>query len=241
MTASSRTLPQGAGFYHRGVRSDTERGALLADAVGCTRCPELAQTRSQVVCGAGSADAGLLLVAEAPGAADDEQGSPLTGAAGRLLDELLEGIGLTRDDVFVTHVLMCRPPGNRDPHAAEIANCRGWLDAAVARTRPRVVCPLGSFATKLLRADPAPITKVHGRAELQVIGDRAVRLYPLFHPAAALYAGELLDTLRADVARLPELLALDPPEQAAPDGDAGAPTAAATDDPPQAGDQLGLF
>lgn len=238
MTASSRNVPEGGGFYHRAVTSRTDPASVLADARGCTRCPGLVVTRTQVVVGTGDADADLLLVADAPGSAEDEQGAPLRGPAGRLLDELLEGIGLARADVFVTHVLMCRPPGNRDPQAAEVANCRAWLLEAVARVRPAVVCPLGSFATKLLRADPAPITAVHGRAEVRLVGDRAVHLLPLFHPAAALYTAELTEALRADVALLPDLLALGPPEQPAPP-DPPPPEAGGA--PDVGGEQLGLF
>jgi hypothetical protein len=107
----------------------------------------------------------------------------------------------------------CRPPGNRDPHPAEIENCQEWLFAQLELIRPRVVCTLGNFATKLLRGDPTGITRLHGREEVRVIGPRAVRLYPLFHPAAALYTPANVEVLRADFARIPELLALPEPPQ----------------------------
>ncbi|MDQ3675736.1 MAG: hypothetical protein M3401_02880 [Actinomycetota bacterium] len=110
----------------------------------------------------------------------------------------------------------CRPPGNRDPLPAEIDNCQDYLTRQVALIEPRIICTLGNFATKLLRADTTGISRLHGQAEIRVIGTRAVRLYPLFHPAAALYTRSLLDTLRADFARLPELLALPLPEQPEP-------------------------
>jgi uracil-DNA glycosylase len=190
---------------------------VLRQARGCTRCAELAATRRTVVFGAGHADADLMFVGEAPGRHEDEQGLPFVGQAGRLLDQLLGEIGLTRADVFVVNVLKCRPPGNRDPLPQEIDNCQDYLFRQLELIEPRVVCTLGNFATKLLRKDPSTgITKLHGREEERVIGPRAVRLYPIYHPAAALYTRSLLDTLRADFSRLPELLALDPPAQPEP-------------------------
>jgi uracil-DNA glycosylase len=190
-----------------------ELTAVYREARGCTRCPELARTRTQVVFGAGNADADLMFVGEAPGAREDEQGIPFVGAAGKLLSELLVEVGLTRDDVFICNVLKCRPPGNRDPLPAEIENCSDYLYEQVRLIEPRVICTLGNFATKLLRGEPTGISRLHGQAEIRVVGERAVRLYPLFHPAAALYTRSLLDTLRADFARLPALLELAPPEQ----------------------------
>jgi DNA polymerase len=250
VTAASRRIPGGAGFYHRGVSTSTERRedlkALFAEARGCTRCPELARTRTQVVFGAGNADADLMFVGEAPGAREDEQGIPFVGQAGRLLDQLLEEVGLQRSDVFIANTLKCRPPGNRDPQPVEIDNCQDYLMRQVELIRPRVICTLGNFATKLLRGDPTGISRLHGQAEILVIGRRAVRLYPLFHPAAALYTRSLLETLRADFARLPALLALGPPDQPAPAGAEPAvpePQLAVEPPPdePPPDSQLGLF
>ena len=117
----------------------------------------------------------------------------------------------------MVNVLKCRPPGNRDPLPQEIDNCQDYLFRQLELIEPKVVCTLGNFSTKLLRSDPATgITQLHGREEVRVIGPRAVRLYPIYHPAAALYTRSLLDTLRADFARLPELLALEPPPQPEP-------------------------
>ena len=110
----------------------------------------------------------------------------------------------------------CRPPGNRDPLPTEIDNCQSYLMRQVELIQPKVICTLGNFATKLLRGDPTGISRLHGHAEIITVGNRAVRLYPLYHPAAALYTRALLDTLRADVARLPGLLAMDPPAQPEP-------------------------
>ena len=194
-----------------------ELKAVYRQASVCTRCPQLASTRQTVVFGSGNADADLMFVGEAPGANEDKQGVPFVGQAGKLLDQLLGEIGLTRPDVFVVNVLKCRPPGNRDPLPQEIDNCQDYLFRQLELIEPRVVCTLGNFSTKLLRADPSTgITRLHGREEVRVIGPRAVRLFPIYHPAAALYTRSLLDTLRADFARLPDLLALDPPPQPEP-------------------------
>jgi DNA polymerase len=160
-----------------------------------------------------------MFVGEAPGANEDKQGLPFVGQAGKLLDQLLSEIGLSLADVFIANVLKCRPPQNRDPLPQEIESCQGWLFSQLELIRPRIVCTLGNFATKLLRADPTGISRLHGSAEIAVIGPRAVRLYPLYHPAAALYTPSMLEVLRADFARIPRLLALDPPPQPGPGAD----------------------
>ncbi|HST42811.1 MAG TPA: uracil-DNA glycosylase [Conexibacter sp.] len=197
-----------------------ERRELLKEvwreASTCTKCP-LSETRQTVVFGAGNADADLMFVGEAPGANEDRGGLPFIGQAGRLLDKLLQEVGLERADVFIANVLKCRPPGNRDPRPAEIETCRDYLHRQVELIEPKVICTLGNFSTKLLRDDPTGISKVHGRAEVQVLGRRAVTLLPIYHPAAALYTPSMLDTLRADFAQLPELLAAPLPEQPAPE------------------------
>jgi uracil-DNA glycosylase family 4 len=196
--------------------SEERREALktvFAQAQACVRCQELATTRKSVVFGAGNADADLMFVGEAPGASEDEQGLPFVGRAGKLLETLLKEIGLERKDVFIANVLKCRPPGNRDPLPVEIENCHEYLYRQVELIQPRVICSLGNFSTKLLRDDPTGITRLHGRAEDLTLGGRTVRLYPIFHPAAALYTPRMLETLREDFSRLPELLALPEPVQ----------------------------
>ena len=228
---------------------------LFAQARSCTRCPELAATRKSVVFGAGNADADLMFVGEAPGASEDEQGLPFVGQAGKLLEKLLVEIGLTRPEVFIANTLKCRPPNNRDPLPAEIENCRDYLFGQVELVQPKVICTLGNFSTKLLRNDTTGITRLHGQPELLTLGRRTVRLYPIFHPAAALYTPRMLQTLREDFLRLPELLAQPEPDQPdweeipevdpgsvaqASDVDRAAAPAKAAPRPGEA-DQLGLF
>lgn len=230
------------------VRRDALK-AVYEQARGCVRCPQLAEARQTVVFGAGHADADLMFVGEAPGANEDELGLPFVGRAGKLLDRLLAEIGLAREDVFVQNVLMCRPPGNRDPLPAEIENCQSYLLDKIRLVEPRVICTLGNFATKLLRGEPVGITRLHGRPEIRVIGGRAVRLYPLFHPAAALYTPSNVELLRADFARIPQLLALDPPAQpgvpepepVAPEFEPEPSIAPEPEPPPVAAGQMGLF
>jgi uracil-DNA glycosylase len=182
---------------------------LLADyrdeTLGCTRCP-LAATRTQVVFGSGDPHAELMFVGEAPGFHEDANGIPFVGQAGKLLDTLLAGIGLARTDVFVANVLKCRPPGNRDPHPEEIEACESHLFRQIELIRPTLVATLGNFATKLLSGKPAGITRVHGVEQKVVLGGNEVTLYPLFHPAAALYTPSMQKVLEEDFARIPELL-----------------------------------
>jgi uracil-DNA glycosylase family 4 len=197
--------------------SPAERRQLLThvyeQARGCTACP-LHQTRTNVVFGAGDANAELMFIGEGPGANEDAQGLPFVGRAGQLLDTLLGEIELARADVFIANVVKCRPPGNRDPHPHEIESCHHYLRDQVQLIQPTVICTLGNFSTKLLRGDPTGISRLHGQDEVRPIGGRAIRLLPLYHPAAALYTPSTLQTLREDFARIPELLALGAPPQA---------------------------
>jgi DNA polymerase len=172
---------------------------------GCEQCA-LSQTRTQVVFGSGSPTAELMFVGEAPGFHEDKQGVPFVGAAGQLLGKLLAGIGLTRDEVFVANVLKCRPPGNRDPQPEEIEACEPHLWRQIELIQPKVIATLGNFATKLLSGKPLGITRVHGVEQEVVLGGNRVLLYPLFHPAAALYTPRMLEVLETDFRRLPELL-----------------------------------
>jgi len=179
--------------------------ALRTEASACTRC-RLHEGRTQVVFGNGNPNADLMFVGEAPGFHEDQQGIPFVGQAGKLLDRLLDGIGLTRADVFVANVLKCRPPGNRDPQPDENEQCEPYLFRQIELIRPRVVATLGNFATKLLSGKPTGITRVHGVEQETTIGGSRVLLYPIYHPAAALYTPAMLKVLEEDFARIPGLL-----------------------------------
>jgi DNA polymerase len=186
-----------------------ERAAALREyaeeTATCTKCA-LAKGRTQVVFGSGNPDAELMFVGEAPGFHEDQQGVPFVGQAGKLLEKLLAGIGMTRADVMIANVLKCRPPGNRDPLPEEIAACEPHLFRQIELIQPTMVATLGNFATKLLSGRPAGITRVHGYEQEVTLGARKVRLYPLYHPAAALYTPSMLKVLEEDFARIPELL-----------------------------------
>ena len=207
--------------------------SVLADAVaGCTKC-RLAEGRTQVVFGSGHPQADLMFVGEAPGFHEDKQGVPFVGQAGKLLDKLLAGIGLTRSDVFVANVLKCRPPGNRDPQPDEIQACEAHLWKQIELIQPKVVATLGNFATKLLSGRQLGITRVHGQEQETTLGGNKVLLYPIYHPAAALYTPRMLEVLESDFRRLPELLgrALEPVPEPEP----------AFQPPTEPAVQLGLF
>jgi len=179
--------------------------AYAADTAGCVRCP-LAETRTHVVFGSGDPHAELMIVGEAPGFHEDQGGLPFAGQAGELLERLLEGIGLGRDEVYLANVLKCRPPQNRDPLEAETAACEPHLFRQIELVRPQVVATLGNFATKLLSGRSLGITRVHGQEQEVTLAATTVVLYPVYHPAAALYTPSMLRALEDDFARLPALL-----------------------------------
>ena len=237
--APAATVERGAS----GVPADERRKALVRlyrSLAECHECP-LAETRTHLVFGNGNADADLMFVGEAPGFHEDQQARPFVGRAGKLLDQLLGEIGLTRADVFVTNVLMCRPPGNRDPLPHEIEECTPYLMEKIALIEPRVICTLGNFATKLLTGSQRGITRVHGRPQDREVAGRSVRLYAICHPAAALRSDAMRTQLREDFHRLPALLAEPRPEPAASpplDGPAEPAIAAVAAEPAS---QLGLF
>jgi uracil-DNA glycosylase len=212
----------------------SELEAFGRQVAGCTKC-RLSQGRTQVVFGAGDPAAELMFVGEAPGFHEDKQGFPFVGQAGKLLEKLLAGIGLERSNVYIANVLKCRPPGNRDPAPDEIQACEGHLFRQIDLIRPRVVATLGNFATKLLSGKPAGITRVHGVEQEVTLGGSRVLLYPLYHPAAALYTPAMLNVLEQDFARLPELMGREvaPPKPLL--------TPVAPEPAPAATVQLGLF
>jgi DNA polymerase len=179
--------------------ADLEREALT-----CTKCP-LAETRTQVVFGVGDPHANLLFVGEGPGQQEDLTGEPFVGRAGRLLTGLIEGIGLSREQVYIANVVKCRPPGNRDPLPLEIESCRPYLEAQVQFIDPRLVVTLGNFATKLLLATKEGITKLRGREFPYRDGDL---LIPTLHPSAVLRGGgPALAQARADFVVIKRALA----------------------------------
>jgi len=212
--------------------------ALYREASECTRCP-LAETRTKVVFGAGNAEADMMFVGEAPGAEEDRRGLPFVGRAGALLGELLEGIGLTREDVFIANVLKCRPPGNRDPQPFEIESCHPYLERQIELIRPAVIGTLGNFATKLITGSQTGITKVRGTPQVHTLGGRPVFVMPLLHPAAALRTPSLLDTLREDFASLRDLAESPPPGETVDEAETAPAMSAVASDPDA--DQLDLF
>ena len=210
--------------------------AYAAATAGCTRC-RLAQGRTQVVFGSGNPEADLMFVGEAPGFHEDKQGLPFVGQAGKLLEKLLAGIGLQRSDVYIANVLKCRPPGNRDPQPDEIEACESHLFRQIELIEPTVIATLGNFATKLLSGRPLGITRVHGQEQRTTLAGRSLLLYPLYHPAAALYTPAMLKVLESDFARLPELIGATVPETA----EASSPELTLVAAPDAHVEQLGLF
>ena len=167
----------------------------------CRAC-NLHYGRKSAVPGEGPADAEVMFIGEGPGFHEDQQGRPFVGAAGRFLDELLEMIGLKREEVFIANVIKCRPPGNRDPRPEEIEACRGYLDRQIALIRPKVVITLGRFS--MARYFPnAKISQIHGQAR-KIDG---ILYYPMYHPAAALHQPSLRSTVEEDMAKIPDLIA----------------------------------
>lgn len=188
----------------------------------CTRCP-LHETRTKPVFGNGNADADLMFIGEAPGAEEDRQGLPFVGRAGQLLTRLLEGIGLTRDDVFVANVLKSRPPGNRDPQPHEIEACWPFLERQIQLIQPRVIATLGNFATKRITGSQVGITRVRGTPQVHELAGRTVFVFPLLHPAAALRTPSLVETCEKDFRRLRQLLDEPLPEPISPEPEVPAP------------------
>jgi DNA polymerase len=182
--------------------------AAVADVAATCELCKLAGGRTQVVFGVGRADADLMFVGEGPGEQEDLKGEPFVGRAGQLLTQLIEGIGLTRDDVYIANVVKCRPPGNRDPQPDEIEACAPWLDRQLELIQPRVVVTLGNFATKLLLDTKEGITKLRGREfPFTRAGSDAI-LMPTYHPAAVLRSGgKALAEARADFVRVKRALA----------------------------------
>lgn len=167
----------------------------------CTKCI-LHYSRKNAVPGEGPANAAIMFIGEGPGFHENEQGRPFVGAAGRFLDELLAGIGMKRSDVFITNVVKCRPPANRDPLPEELEACSDYLERQIQAINPKVIVTLGRYSMARFLPN-ARISEVHGQA-VRVHGRLIV---PMYHPAAALHQGSLKPTVERDFALLPELIA----------------------------------
>lgn len=204
-----------------GVREELE--AVATEVAVCEDC-KLHLSRKNAVPGEGPADADLMFIGEGPGFHENEQGRPFVGAAGRFLEELLAGIGMKREEVFICNVVKCRPPGNRDPEQQEIEACSKYLERQIKAIDPKVIITLGRFSMARYFPD-ARISRIHGQpAE---IGGRLI--VPMYHPAAALHQPSLREVVQADFANLPALI----------EGDA--PVQEMEDSPPSDPEQLSLF
>jgi DNA polymerase len=178
----------------------TELEALYSRINTCTDC-DLCKTRTHAVPGEGPPDAEIMFVGEGPGFHEDQQARPFVGAAGKFLDEMLASIGLQRSEVYITNVLKCRPPGNRDPLPNEVEACRNYLLQQIELLNPRLIVTLGRFSLSWFFPRDS-ISKVHG--SLRRLGDR--HFMHLYHPAAALHAGNLRRVIEEDFSKIPAAL-----------------------------------
>ena len=202
---------------------------LKENLYNCQRCKLAGLGRTQVVFGVGNPHASIMFVGEGPGFHEDRQGEPFVGAAGKLLNELLTSAGLSRSEIYIANVIKCRPPNNRDPEPDEVETCKPFLLQQIKLIKPKVVCSLGNWATQTLLEKKVGISKVRA----QVIRLKDFVLFPLFHPAAALHQGSLLQPLREDFAKLKDFLDQPSTSESSPSASPSAP------EPPQA--QLDLF
>lgn len=204
MTGPADLSPGLFGETHPALTAGRTLAEVERVAHDCTLC-KLAAGRTQVVFGVGDADADLMFVGEGPGQNEDLQGIPFVGRGGQLLTQLIEGMSMTRDEVYIANVVKCRPPGNRDPHPVEIESCRPYLEAQIGFIQPTVVVTLGNFATKLLLDTKVGITKLRGRCH--PFSDGAV-VIPVLHPSAVLRnGGAALAQARADFVLIRRTLA----------------------------------
>lgn len=174
---------------------------VAAEVAACARC-ELHYSRKQPVPGEGPANADLMFIGEGPGFHENEQGRPFVGAAGQFLEQLLGSIGYQRQQVYITNVVKCRPPGNRDPQMEELQACSDYLERQLQAINPKVVVTLGRYSMARFLPN-AKISEIHGQA-VRVHGRMVVAMY---HPAAALHQPSLRSTVEADFAKLPEWMA----------------------------------
>ena len=174
---------------------------LCQEICTCQRCQSLVKNRTKVVPGSGMEHADIMFIGEAPGWHEDQQGIPFVGPAGLFLNELISSIGLGRDQVYITNVVKCRPPENRDPLPVEIQACRNWLDRQIELIRPKMIVTLGRYSMAMFFPGKS-IGKIHGTALKQ---DNII-YYAMYHPAAALHQQSLRQTIQADMLKIPSLL-----------------------------------
>ena len=174
---------------------------LYEEISRCQKC-EIAKYRTRTVPGEGAEDADIMFIGEAPGWHEDQQGRPFVGPAGKFLDELLELIGLKRHQVYIANVIKCRPTANRDPLPQEILNCHNWLERQIELIKPRMIVTLGRYSMALFFPQKS-IGRIHGTAEKR----DGIIYYAMYHPAAALHQQSLQETIKADMLKIPQLLA----------------------------------
>ncbi len=173
----------------------------------CKKC-DLYKTRTNPVVGGGSQDAEIMFVGEAPGFNEDKQGKPFVGQAGNILDQLLKSIGMSREDIYVTNILKCRPPGNRNPQEEEINSCAHYLDRQIELIKPKVICCLGNFAIKFilkkfnLDKEIQGASKIHGKVLKVSTLNGQIKIIPLYHPAVATYNMNMLNILKEDFEKI---------------------------------------
>ena len=176
---------------------------LKKEVEKCRRCP-LSKTRTKVVFGTGSIAANLMIVSEAPGYWEDQKGEPFVGAAGKVLNELLESIEVKREEIYIANILKCRPPSNRNPQKEEIEACASYLDRQIEIIRPEVICTLGNYSTKYifekyaLEKQIQGISKIHGKVFEPKTLFESIKIIPLYHPAVATYNPNMKETLKED-------------------------------------------
>ncbi len=182
----------------------------------CTKC-SLHETRTNVVIGKGNENADILFIGEAPGKNEDLQGFPFVGGAGKNLNKMLQTISLTLDDIYIANILKCRPPENRDPKPDEIKVCTPWLIQQIKAINPKVICPLGNYATKFILAQCNPdnmksigtITAIHGKEVNVLFEGQSFRVIPLFHPAALIYNRKLIPVMDEDLKTVAKVINLE--------------------------------
>lgn len=173
---------------------------LKEEILSCQKCSELIKSRTQVVFGCGNEKSEILFIGEAPGANEDKQGLPFCGMSGKILNELLNSVGLLRENIFITNTVLCRPPNNRNPTKEEVENCRERLDKLIEIMQPKVIVTVGNFATERILGRNG-VKSMHGKVCSVIFNGRVIKVVPVIHPASYLYSGrnpELLEQMKAD-------------------------------------------